>query len=304
MLTTIKDKKLTWIDLESPTLEEVASIAKRFSIHPLVTEELLQPSLRPKVDVYKNALYLILHFPVFDPVQRTSISREIDFVIGKNFLITVHYEVIDPLYELTKICSVGNELRDKYSGKHAGFLLFHILHQLYDFSLRELGHIQVKIDHIEKQIFQGNERQAFREISLVRRDIINFRRSIRLHEAILKSFLIAGEQFFGADFSPYLNNIIGEYFRVWNWLESTKETAEALQTTNESLLSTKTNEIIKVLTIMAFITFPLTLIGTIFGMNTDYLPIVGLKGDFWIILGIMITGMIIMLVFFKRKRWL
>jgi len=113
-----------------------------------------------------------------------------------------------------------------------------------------------------------------------------------------------GKEFFGKINEPYFTDIIGDHIRVWNLLENNKETIESLQQANDSLLSHRTNRIMKIITLFAVIVFPLTLIAAIFGMNTNHLPIVGMRYDFWIILGLMILGMTFMIILFKVKKWL
>lgn len=305
MITNYKHKKLTWIDLESPTLEEVKSLMQEYLIHPLVAEELLKPTLRPKVDVYKNLVYLILHFPIFDQVKKTSTSQEIDFIIGKNFLVTAHYKTIIPLHEIVKLFEVGILLREEKLSKNTGVLAFFVIRQLYGFALRQLDHIQVKIDEIEENIFKGKEKETVETISMVRRDLLDFQRSIYGHDSILNSFALVGRKFFGPDFIHYTDIMMGELLRVKSLLENCKDTIESLHQTNDSLLTDKVNDIMRVLTIMAFVTFPLMLFAALFGMsNIVSMPIVGTKGDFWIILGIMLACASILLFFFKRKKWL
>jgi magnesium transporter len=103
---------------------------------------------------------------------------------------------------------------------------------------------------------------------------------------------------------PYFNDIIGDHMRVWELLDNHKETIESLQEANDSMVSNRTNRIMKLITLFAVIVFPLTLLATLFSMDMKYMPISGTKNDFWIVLGIMLAGTIIMLGFFKRKKWL
>ncbi|MBI4692214.1 MAG: hypothetical protein HY773_02105 [Candidatus Terrybacteria bacterium] len=304
MISTFKQNKITWIDLECPTAEEVKSLMQKYSIHPLVAEELLKPTIRPKVDVYKNFIYLIMHFPVFEQESKTSISYEIDFIIGKNFLITAHYKPITPLYELTKVFEVGSILGKDNMIKNPGLLVFFIIRQLYNFALRQLDHIQLKINNIEDNIFKGREAEMVEVISCVRRDTLDFQRSIYGHESILNSLELSGKEFFGQDFVHYINNISGELARVKNILNNCKETMESLQSTNDSLLTDKTNDIMRFLATLSFLTFPMMLLTALFSMGTVSTPILGIKGDFWIIVGIIILSITTMLIWFKQKKWI
>jgi len=305
MITVHKHRKLTWIDLESPTSDEVKSLMKEYSIHPLVAEELLKPTLRAKVDVYQNLIYLIMHFPIFEPSKKTSISCEIDFIVGKNFLITAHYKTITPLHEIIKMFEVGSLINKENLAKNPGVIAFFVLRNLYEFALRQLDHIQLKIDEVEENIFRGHEKEMVEIISITRRDVLDFQRAIYAHESILSSFTSVGEKFFGPGFIHYTNVIMGELSRVKSLLENCRATIESLQNTNDSLLTEKVNDIMRTLTTVSFITFPLMLFAALFGMsNVISMPIVGARGDFWIILGIMLVSASGLLILFKRKKWL
>lgn len=308
MISTFKHKKLSWIDLENPTSDEVKEIMHKYSIHPLVANELLKPTFRAKVDVFEEFIYLVIHFPIFDNNTRSYIDREIDFVVGKNFLITTHYKTIPPLYEMTKIFEADAMLGERYLTKNTGVLMFYIIRQLYDFSLKQLDTVQAKVSDIEHKMFEkgkGAQYDLVRKISHTRRDVLDFRRIIHPHKEVFTSLDYACRSFFKDGFDHhYLSNIIGEYYKIWNIAGGYRETIESLQSTIDSLLSHRANEIMKYLSIMAFVTFPLVLIAGLFSMDTIHTPIVGVRGDFWIIISIMIVATITMYSFFKHRKWL
>jgi magnesium transporter len=307
MITTIKHKKITWINIESPSAKEVSELAKKYDIHPLVAEELISPTMRPKVDVYENNLYLILHFPSDKescPTCLTSVGSEIDFVIGKDFLITAHYCKFPSLEMFLRDAKAKKSFREEHFKKHAGILAFNILRELYDHSLRELEQVYIKINRAEEEIFKGMEKQMVKKLSLLKRDVLDFRRAMYPHEGVVKSFESQGEKFFGKSFRHYLGFLSGEYTKVRSLIDNNREMINTLHQTNESLLTTKTNEVMKVLTILAFITFPLMLLSGIFGMNTVSTPIIGIRGDFWIITGVMLLATFGMFLYFKSKKWL
>lgn len=304
MLSTYNYKNIKWIDLESPTKEEVRSVMEEYHIHPLVADELLSPTLRPKVESHSNCVYLILHFPVIYNMHGKSESQEIDFIIGKDFLITTHYEVIDPLHEFSKVFET-NSLLDKSDIEiHAGYLFFYIAKELYRSLALELDSINRELEDVEEKIFAGGEDKMVKVLSRVTRDLLNVRQAIYPHKDILNSFEVTGTTFFGNDFKYHLRSIVGEYYKISNILEGHKETVQELRITNDSLLTTKTNNIMKILTIMAFITFPLSLIASIFSMNTQHMPIIGEQNDFWIIIIFMLGATAMMFIYFKYKKWI
>ncbi len=299
MISIAKYKKLTWINLESPTSEDIKLLVTKYKVHPIAAEELLKPTIRSRVDSYKNFIFFVFHFPIYNTVTHVSASTEIDFIIGKNIIVTTHYKTITPLHEMIKKFEAESVLRENNTAESTEMLMFNILRRLYIFSLRQIDHIQEKIDLIEEKIFSKNvgpEHEMVEEISLAKRDVLDFRRVIRPHRDVLKSLEIAGNKLLDKEFSNYINNIIGDYFRIWNLLENHKETMDSLQDSHDSLLSHKTNEIMRTLTIISFITFPLMIISSIFGMNTDT--------NFWFIVGIMALATTIMFLFFKYKKWL
>lgn len=304
MLSRYINKKITWIDLESPTQDEVRGIMKEFGIHPLVGNELLSPTVRPKVDIYPDYIYLILHFPIIEHRHGEKADQEVDFILGKNFIITTHYETIDPLHEFSKVFEVNSIIDKTNIGAHAGFVFFYILKELYRALGSELDYINSVLGRVEKSVFDGHEREMVEVVSHVNRDILNFRQAIRLHGDVLASFENASPKIYGDDFTYYIHAAIGEYQKIASVLEGHRETIAELRKTNDSLLTTKQNETIKTLTIMAFITLPLSLIAAVFGMNVEHTPLIGAPGDFWIIIGLMVVTLIILFVYFKRKNWM
>ncbi len=300
----IETGKVTWIHIEKPTAKEVEILREAYGFHPLILEQLLNPTLRPKVEEYDKYLYMVLHFPVFEPTRKVTVGREIDFLILKQTLITIVYESLPPVEELFGKCTNQILCQQVFMSKSAGQLLYYLLRELYLFSLRQLDHIKERIDHLEEEIYRSETKDLVREISVVRRDILDFRRTVKPQQTTLESLIERGQELWGKNAKPYLNDINGEYLKMWNLLENHKETIEALHEAHESMITSRTNEIMKLLTIFAVITFPLTLFASILGMNTTTLPLTGFKGDFWIVLGIMLTGMIGMFTFFKKKKWL
>lgn len=290
MITTHKYKNLTWVDLENPTVEDVKTLMPQYGIPPIVADELLKPTARPRADIYSNIIYLILHFPLYDIGRKVSEPCEVDFILGKNFIITAHYKSILPLHELVKVFEVGVLLKESHFAKSVGRLMFLITKKLYDYALRQLEHVHGKISEIEDRMFTDQEKEMVKEISYVQRDVLEFQRAIHAHGSVLKSLYETDEKMTGKDFTHYLNNMIAELSRVENLLDNSKETIELLRDTNDSLLSSRTNEIMKKLTSVTLITFPMMFVLAIFSTSVDSFPFMNFPGSFWIILFLAITS--------------
>lgn len=308
MKKIIKYKNFTWIDIEDPSEEDVKYLADKFKfIHPLVLDEIIPPGHRAKVERHHDYLFLVLYYPIFNQKERKTESRELDIIVTKNHIITSHYKTIIPLKELFDHINLYEKDKEKYMGEGPGPLLYYLISNMLNKALGKLDFIEKNIDSIEEAIFSGQEKAMVLEISEVKRDIINFRRILAPQHAVLESLREESKSFFGEFMHAYLEDILGSYYILWNAVEDQKETIQALAETNESLLSNKTNEIVKVLTIFSVIVFPLTLLSSIWGMNTNYVPFVGdgvpAPWDFWAVVGIMLLLSIGMLSYFKIKKW-
>lgn len=303
MRRIIRGPKVTWVDIKDPTEKDIRYLKREFNLHPLVLGELIPSGHRPKVESYKKYLFMIFHYPVYSKERRETRPRELDIIITKNILITSHYKSILPLRALFDECNIYSETRKKYMTQNAGYLLFLLLSGFWKNCLIKLDRIETRIESIEKEIFKGKEKEMVSEISVVKTDIINFWRIVEPQGEILESLSKEGTAFFGESFSPYFSDIIGTYSQAWNSLRTYKETILALEDTNQSLLSTKINDVMRVLTIFSVILLPLTLIASIWGMNVA-LPFAESPAGFLIVAAMMLFLMGFMLIYFRKKKWL
>lgn len=296
-------KGMVWVDLVHPTSEEIKEVSEEFSLSTAVVHELTSPSVKSRVELHKGYIYLILHFPVFKHSHSNESEQEIDFIIGKDFLITARYDTIDALDKFSKVIEV-NSILDRGFGENAtGTVFFGIIQEIYESLFNELTYIENSLTKAERGIFSGQEREMVVALSELSRTLLNFKKSTDFHKEVLLSLQIFGEKIFDENFSYNVRQVLEEYYKVENSIKNNMSFVVELRETNNSLLSTKQNEIMKILTIMAFVTFPLTLIATVFSMDTVNNPIVGNPFDFWIVIGIMVLATLCFFVFFKIKKW-
>lgn len=303
MLSRRKFGDITWIDLEAPTHADVHTLVNELDLSTLVAEELLMPSTKPRIEFYETYVYVILHFPALRRAH-TNIEQELDFVIGKDFIITTHYDEIDPLHKFSKDFEVSSLLGKGPSAEHAGFLFFYMLKKLYRGVEHEIDHVRRDLYYIEEHIFAGQELGMVKAISRSARNLLNLRQTLEPHREVLKALESDGHHFFGEAFAPYLRALAAEYYRVHNHVMRNTDSLHELRETNNSLLSTKENETMRVLTIMALLTFPLSLLVAILQIDTIHNPIRGLPYDFWIILGTVVVVGTCMVLYFKHRGWL
>lgn len=306
MVSKYKWKNTTWVDLESPTRAEIMTTLEEFNIPESMADDLGTCTLRSKVEYYErnNLIYLVLHFPVIAPGQDNS-EQEIDFIVGKNYLITTRYEKIDPMHNFSRLFDKESFLEISRLGEHAGYIFAGLMREIYKHSLENLENINDSLKKIEEDIFKGKQAEAVGIISNTNRKFLNFKQALRHHGEIITSFENVAVELFDARFGHTMELVQSEYNRVKNTLDVGKEILSDLRETNDSLLTTKTNQTMKTLTAMTFTLLPITLITGIFGMNvTENMLFIRNGRDFVLVLCFMLVVGLIMLVYFKGKKWL
>ncbi len=294
---------VTWIDIEEPIASDITSVAKEYNLHPDCIEQLYEKSSRSKTEHFDDHTLLIIHFPDH-PSQKTGSPKvELDFVIGKDYLITIRYGVLDSLLEFEKMSQVHNLIHQKKNITAQPIHMVHdILHILYNGMCTEIINITSVLDEIEEEIFKGHEEITVKRISLLRRQFIDMKHSTRFHEEVLKNF-ISYRVSAGDHEANIHESILNNYYKMQDALESDLEIIRELRETNDSLLTAKNNGVMKRLTLMAFVTFPLSLVAIIlFDPQSPHI-FHGPYG-FWIVVGILTVLFLIMQIYFTYKKWI
>ncbi|MES2226125.1 MAG: CorA family divalent cation transporter [Patescibacteria group bacterium] len=305
MVTRHESDGIIWTDLESPTREELEDVMTQFDIDGRIEEEIISPTPYPLVVSAPHYQYLILHFPSTDP-RGGARNQEIDFIVGKNFLVTARYEVISTIHNLHRVFESEELLGLPKREKGMGALLERILRQLYGAISDEAEQTARLLDRIEEDVFHEKEREAVLNISLVGRVLLRFDTTLARHQEPLQTFLreLAKPSLLGRDFEKHMSHIEAEHDHAVAVVAAYRAVASELRETNDSLLSASQNEIIKRLTIMTFVALPLTVVASLFGMNNDYLPLVHTHYFFWFVIAVMAFVVTVLLSYFKHKKWL
>src|SRR3954471_22676957 len=260
---------LRWINIERPRAVDLAWLQERFEFHALDYEDVVSRNQRPKVDEYDDYLFIVLHFPRYDKLVGRLNAAELDLFVGPDFLITLPNEPLQPLGYLFERCRTNEELREQLFSKGPGYLLYKIVDDLVDASFPMLRKIGNKLERIEEDIFEGRSAEVVRDISNAKQEIINFRKVIRPQRAAFSDLERNKQRYIADDLDIYFDDIVDASERVWDMLENYKEVVEALESTNESAIAHRSNEIFRVLTIFSVLLLPLTLVASIFGMNVE-----------------------------------
>jgi magnesium transporter len=299
----IETPGLRWINIERPRPVDQGWLEERFEFHPLDYEDVFSRNQRPKVDEYDDYLFVVLHFPRYDKTVGRLNAAELDLFVGPDFLITLPNERLQPVEYLFERCRTNEELRDELFSKGPGYLLYKIVDDCVDASFPMLRKMGNKLERIEEGIFEGNSTEVVRDISNVKQEIINFRKVIRPQRAALRDLERTKQRYIADDLDIYFEDIVDASERVWDMLENYKEVVEALESTNESAISHRVNEILQLLTVFSVLLLPLTLVASIFGMNVS-IPGERSSAAFWVIIAVMVSLLGGMLYYFRRRRWI
>ncbi len=296
---------ITWIDIEAPTEAELGGILHEFNIDPRIEDEIISPTPYPLFIPFTNYLYLVLHFPTALPDGGTK-NQEIDFIVGENFIITGRYEVIDPIHNLHKVFEAEELLGLPKSEVKTHVLLERIFRRLYGALGNEAEDTARKLERIERDIFSGKERENVHAISEVGRTLLRFETTLARHQEPLSTFIdeLTSKRFFGKEFAEHGAHIKAERDHAVTLITSYRAVATELRDTNDSLLSTSQNEVMKTLTVVTFIIFPLSLIASLFQMNTPGTPLSNNPNAFWIVLAFMLIVSSLLGLFVIRRKWL
>ena len=294
---------LRWINIERPRSIDRAWLEEHFDFHPLDYEDVFSRNQRPKIDEYEGYLFIVLHFPRFDKRVGRLNAAELDVFVGPDYVITLPNEPVQPVEYLFERCRANEELREQYFSKGGGYLLYKIIDDCVDASFPMLRKMGAKLEHLEEDIFAGRSAEIVRDISNVKQEIINFRKIIRPQRAVFGDLERTKHRYIPDDLDIYFDDINDASERIWQMLEGYKETVEALEDTNESVLSHRLNDVLRVLTAFSVVLLPLTLVASIWGMNVR-VPGEQSIGAFWIIIGVMVALLAGMLGFFRHRGWL
>jgi magnesium transporter len=288
-----KNKRVQWIDIAKPQEKDLEWLKEKFGLHPVIIDELKGPSARARVETYDDYLYFIYYFPLYDPTDKSTERTEIDFIVTKNAIATVHYEALEGVLDTFAIGEQNSSLE----------VFYKLIEHLLNFEERQLRHIREKVELIGRDIFKDKEKEILEQITYLKRDISEYRIVVRLQGPILNSLLAQGKKFWGGDSEVYLNDLLGDHLKVVNQLEDYREATSDFEDTNNQLMNLKINTVMKTFTLLSFLTFPFVLLASLFSMNTQDTPIINLPGAFWIIVSIMAIGMITLAAYFKSKKW-
>jgi magnesium transporter len=296
---------LTWVNVVGPSVETASALAGRFGWHPLDVEDVVSKRQRPKIDTYEEDGYLfaVLHFPVYDKAIQRLNAAELDVFISQDYLVTVPNRELLPVTRLFVRSEEDEAFRNELFAKGSGRLLYEVLDDLFDYCFPILDKIGHKLDRVEDDMFELRAEDVVRDISNVKQEIISYRKVVKPERSTLRALERSVERFLPEELDLYFDDIVDAAERIWDQLDNYKEVVEALEQTNESVISHRQNDVLRLLTIISVTVLPLTLITSVFGMNVLF-PGERTPTAFWVIIAALVVTLAGMVGFFRYKRWL
>jgi magnesium transporter len=264
----IKNNGFIWIDIAKPTRDEMKKLAEKFPFHELNLEDCLSKIQIPKIDRYEDHIFVILNFPVLEK-ERIPRSSQLAVFIGSGYLVSIHQDELKPIAEIFQQCAQSDTARQELMGMSAGYLFHSIIDALTDDLLNLVRKIVGNLEDIEDIVFD-EQANAAGEISYIRRQITALRRiAIPLKRTLNEITAKDIRRFSEEDLTLYFDDVNDHIDKVIDTLEESRETIEIYKDTDFLHGTYRSNKILAILTIIFTLSIPVTIIGSLYGMNVE-----------------------------------
>ena len=297
-LQSLKSKGFVWVDIEAPSEEDFEHLKNIFPLHPLACEASVRKNSRPRVTEFDEHLFVVFHEP-FKGGKHVSFLQ-LDLFIGTNFLITTHSKSLVSIDTIKK----NFEENPKLFKKGPSFIAYYLLDHIVDNYFPIMDDIDKMLDDVEDEVFINGSDGVLNNIFSLRRYVLELRKKVVPEREVLSTLARFDSKFIDQASTIYFRDIYDHTIRISEMVDAYRDLLTSVLDVYLSAQSKKLNEVMKVLTVIATIMMPLTLITGFYGMNINF-PEVQAFGvnSYWFILGIMLVIAFAMVVYFKKKKW-
>ena len=308
----LEDKSKTWIQVRGlHDVEKLQTVWDYFDLHPLIQEDIVNTTQRPKVEFYNGVVFIVMRMIILDKAgngESASIETEqISIALGNNFVLSFE-ETDDPVFApvLKRLENSNTRLRSLGSD----YLAYALIDNVVDHYFNALDLIAEKIEELEEQIIEEPRQEHLPSIHALRRDMIQFRKSVWSLRDGINSLVRDDVPLISDEVRIFLRDVYDHLIQVIDSIETSREMVYGLYDMYMSGLSNRMNEVMKVLTIIATIFIPLTFVAGIYGMNFDpgaspyNMPELSWYWGYPASLVVMFVIAIIMVIYFRRKHWI
>jgi magnesium transporter len=303
MIEKLKIGTLKWYHILNPDEENLTFLKENFHFHPLDIEDCRSVlNQRPKIDVYDDYYFMILHFPNFDKQNKFLKIKEVKIFWGEDFVITIgksHWVVSEMFNEGKAQEAKGEDFEVGTTDQ----LLYYILERLMKSTQKIIKKIGDDVDAFNRSLFNVRAERTIEMISYLRKNMISLNTMFKPQLPLFGKFESGQVEGYADNMEDYWGNILDYYKQMYDMIEDYGELIEGLSQTFDSMQANRTNEIIKILTLISSILLPLTFLTGLYGMNVN-LPLQEDPRSFWVVIGVMLIIVSLMYLLFKRKKWM
>jgi len=297
----VDENSVTWFNIDGlNNIEEIEKLGDYYELHPLVMEDIVNTGQRPKIEEYQDYLFIVAKMLYH---KEGEIENEhISMIVGKNYVITFQEsdgDVFDPIRERIETS------KGRIRGKGADYLMFALLDSIIDNYFLVIDDMSDRIELLEESLFTSRPSDDIVfEIQDLKRNILRIRRAVFPLREVINRLEKMESEIIDPHTGNYIRDLYDHIIQISENIEIYREMIWGLMDMYMTTISNKMNEVMKVLTIMASIFIPLTFIAGIYGMNFEYIPELQWKYSYFVLWGFMIIIFLLMLYYFKRKKWL
>lgn len=297
----IDPKTVSWINVDGLRKDDVESVCKHFGIHYLVTEDILSLGQRPKMDDIDGLLFCLLNMLYFNEKDSAVEIEQISIVLGKNFVISFQEDaardVFNPLRDRLK---VGNT---KVRQNGADFLFYALIDMIVDNYYVVMEKLGEKIEGLEEDIVRSPNTKSLAKINMLRKEMIILKRSVAPVREMINGILRSESELIEEKTEKYFKDVYDHIVQANELAENYRDMMMNLHDLYLSNVNLKMNEVMKVMAVVTCLLAPATVIGGIFGMNFEIIPLLHNKWGFFISVGLMLFIPLAMVRIFKRRGW-
>lgn len=293
--------QVTWVSVCGlHETEFLKQIGEKFKVHPLVLEDILNTDTRPKIEITDDYLFIVMKLMMFNPEQKILETEQVSFILGRTFLFSFS-EKTDDIFNPVKERITGQ--LGKIRKRGSDYLLYALMDVVVDHYFLALEKVEERIETLDDEVINNPEKSQIESIYNLRNLLLMMRRSIWPLREIVNQLVKDDSDLLDDSIEPYLRDIYDHTIHITESIEQQREITNGLMEIYLSMMSNKMNEVMKVLTVIATIFIPLTFIVGIYGMNFPDMPEMDWPWAYFAVWGVMIGVTLLMLYYFKKKKW-
>lgn len=292
---------VTWINVDGLKKEEIEKLCSCYGVHPLVTEDILSIGQRAKMDEIGDVLFCLLPMLYYNEGTGAIETEQVSIVLGRHFILSFQEDPVRDVFN-----PVRDRIRSgnpKIRQSSADYLCYSLLDIVVDSYFGIIEKLNERVERLEDALLQQRERAALEKISILRREVMLMRRSISPVRELVHGFLRSDSDLLEERHEKYYKDVLDHITQANEYVENHRDMMMNLQDLSMSQLNMRMNEVMKIFTMVATLLAPATVIGGIFGMNFDVIPLAHQEIGFYVTVFVMLVIPLLMLIWFKKKQW-